>query len=190
MHVVLTYHLFLAQCMLDVRVYTFIKATGTVFDVECRDSKTGDGAFLTVTSSVNGKTLEQLSDAFFMDNLIRRDGRLSFYGSPTDVKITSSQLLMVGNGNDNDSSSSGAYKVMDLSFSIISQATQTEIPRRARLAVTIPSGSDQAVMLVASASTNRWNKGSDKLVATTIQSFRAVPAPATNLKIRAKPKRT
>ena len=107
MHVVLTCHLFLAQCMLDVRVYSFIKATGTVFDVECRDSKTGDGAFLTVTSSVNGKTLEQLSDAFLMDNLIRRDGRLSFYGSPTDVKITSSQLLMVGNGNDNDSSSSG-----------------------------------------------------------------------------------
>lgn len=150
-------------------------AKGTVFDVECRDASTGDGAFLAVTTNVGGKTIDQLSDAFILNNLVKPDGRLSFYGPPTDVKVKSSQVH-------------GDYKVMDLSYSIVSQATQTEIPRKARLSVTIPSGSDQAVMLVASASANRWTKGSDKLVASTIESFHAVPAPQSSLKVRAKSK--
>jgi hypothetical protein len=152
-----------------------IPAKGTVFDVECRDASTGDGAFLAVTTNVGGKTIDQLSDAFILNNLVKPDGRLSFYGPPTDVKVKSSQVH-------------GDYKVMDLSYSIVSQATQTEIPRKARLSVTIPSGSDQAVMLVASASANRWTKGSDKLVASTIESFHAVPAPQSSLKVRAKSK--
>ena len=160
--------------------------------MECRDAKTGDGAFLAVTQSVGGKSdVSQLSDSFLLDNLVKRDGRLSFYGPPTDVKIkpSSSQIVNHGGGGANGGNGS-AYKVMDLSYSIVSQATQTEIPRKARLVVTIPSGSDQAVMLVASASAGRWNKGSDKLVASTIESFRAVAAPQTSLKIRGKPKKT
>ena len=153
--------------------------------MECRDGATGDGAFLAVTPSVGGKSdVSQLSNSFILDNLVKRDGRLSFYGPPTDVKIKASTDRIVTHGDG------GTYKVMDLSYSIVSQATQTEIPRKARLAITIPAGSDQAVMLVASASASRWKKGSDTLVASTIESFRAVPAPQTSLKIRGKPKKT
>lgn len=163
-------------------------AKGTVFDVECRDASTGDGAFLAVTPSVGGKSsVSELSDSFILNNLVKRDGRLSFYGPPTDVKIKSSQIVQA---NDRGSNNGASYKVMDLSYSIVSQATQTEIPRKARLAITIPLGSDQAVMLVASTSANRWNKGSNKLVASTIESFRAVPAPQTSMKIRSKPKKS
>jgi hypothetical protein len=55
--------------------------------------------------------------------------------------------------------------------------------------VTVPEGTDQAVMLVASASANRWKKGSDKTLATVIDSFQAIPAPQTGLKVRAKERR-
>ena len=153
-----------------------IIAKGTVFDVECRDGSTGDGAFLAVTQNVRGKTIDQLPDSFILDNLVKPDGRLSFYGPPTDVKVKASRT-------------EGGYKIMDLSWSIVSQATQTEIPRKARLAATIPKGTDQAVMLVASASASRWkNKGSDQTVASTIESFQAVPAPKSSLTIRGKPR--
>merc|ERR1711990_147851 len=124
-------------------------------DVECRDGKSGDGAFLAVTTNVGGKSVSELGDSFFLDNLLAPTGRFSFYGQPTDVKVKKS----ITNGN---------YKIMDLSFATLSQSTQTEIPRKAQLVATIPPGSTQAVMLVGSASSSRWNKGSDKDVYATI----------------------
>jgi hypothetical protein len=144
--------------------------------VECRDASTGDGAFLQVTSPVGNKSFNDLPDSFFINKLLAPTGRFSFYGPPTDLKVKSSETK-------------GNYRIIDLSFSTISQATQTEIPRRARLAVTLPSGSSQAVMLVASASALRWKKGSDKAIASTIDSFRAVPAPQTSMKVRGKDRR-
>jgi hypothetical protein len=93
-------------------------ATGSVFDVECRDLKTGDGAFLAVSGNTNGKNIGELSRGFFVDSLFGRMGRFSFYGEPTDIKVKSSTV----NGN---------YRVLDLAFSVLSQSTQTEIPRLA-----------------------------------------------------------
>jgi hypothetical protein len=148
-------------------------ATGSYFDVECRDAKTGDGAFLQVTTSVGGKYIQSLPDSFFLDNLLASTGRFSFYGQPTDVKVKTSRT-------------ENGYRIIDFSFSNLSQSTQTEIPRKARLVATIPSGSTQAVMLIGSASATRWNKGSDKLVASTAESFRAIAAPTTGLKLRRK----
>ena len=145
-------------------------AKGSVFDVECRDSSTGDGAFLQVSTNVD-KPIADIKDSFFLDNLLAATGRFSFYGPPTDVKILKS-------------TTDGNYRVIDLSFSTISQATQSEIPRKARLVATIPEGSLQAVMLIASASAIRWKKGSDKSVASTIDSFRAIPAPQGSLRVR------
>ena len=80
----------------------------------------------------------------------------------------------------------GDYRIIDLSFATLSQSTQTEIPRKARLIATIPTGAAQAVMLIGSASTTRWNKGSDKDVIATLDSFRAIPAPKTSMKLRRK----
>jgi hypothetical protein len=156
------------------------KAKGTVFDVECRDANTGDGIFLAVTPSkyeggVGVSTINQLPDSFILDQLIKPDGRLSFYGPPTNVKIISSTVV-------------GDYKFIDLSYSVVSQATQTEIPRRAKIAVTIPSGTDQAVLVMGSASVGRWKRGSQALVSSAVQSFRAVQAPPSALKIRGKPR--
>jgi len=144
-------------------------AKGSVFDVECRDTKTGDGVFLQVTPPLNKKNLDGM-DSFLLDTLLSKTGRFSFYGPPTDVKVRKAETIV--------KSGSSAYRVIDLSFATISQATQTELPRRGRLVATIPPGSNQAVMLVASASAVRWkNKGADEVITKTLDSFRAIPAP-------------
>ena len=152
-------------------------AKGTFFDVECRDGKTGDGAFLQVTTNVGGKSIAELGDSFFLDNLLAPTGRFSFYGQPTDVKVKKSVV-------------NGSYKVIDLSFSTLSQSTQTEIPRKAQLVATIPTGSTQAVMLIGSASASRWKKGSDQDVYSTVESFRAIPAPQSSMRLRKKEKKS
>ncbi|KAL7581790.1 hypothetical protein ACA910_022320 [Epithemia clementina (nom. ined.)] len=156
-------------------------ATGTVFDVECRDPATGDGAFLAVTKETGGKDVAQLPDSFFVDDLFASTGRFSFYGQPTDIKVKQSKVLQL---NDK------VYRTLDLSFSTLSQSTQAEIPRRARMIATIPDGTKQAVMLVASASASRWKKGSEQEIASVIDSFRATTAPQTSLKIRGKERRS
>jgi hypothetical protein len=146
-----------------------------VYDVECRDAISGDGAFLAVSPDVGDKSLEEIKDSFFVKTLFSPTGRFSFYGQPTDIKIKKSTM-----------SSDNKYKVLDVSFATLSQATQTEIPRFSRIAVTIPNGSKQAVMLVASASASRWRKGADKTIASTVESFQAVAAPQSSLKMRPK----
>ena len=150
-------------------------ATGAVFDIECRDLNTGDAAFLAVSQPVQGKTLDSIKDSFFVKELTKPTGRFSLYGQPTDIKVKNS--VMARNNQ---------YRQFDLSFSTLSQSTQAEIPRRARVIVTIPEGTDQAVMLVASASANRWKNGAEKTASAVVDSFQAIPAPTTSLKIRAK----
>lgn len=153
-------------------------ASGTVFDVECRNPNTGDGSFLAVTGNTGGKPLSELPDSFFLESLISPTSRFSFYGTPTDVKVKKSIF------DDKN------YRIIDMAFSTLSQSTQTEIPRRARIAATIPDGGVQAVMLVGSASSQRWNKGSDNEIGKVIESFRAFPAPSTSLKVRGKERRS
>ncbi|KAL7551388.1 hypothetical protein ACHAWF_018152 [Thalassiosira exigua] len=148
--------------------------TGSVFDVECRDGKTGDGAFLAVTEGANGKSIEELPSSFFLDRLFDPTGRFSFYGPPTDVKVKKSKVL------------DGGRRVLEISFSNLSQSTNAEIPRNAVLVATIPQGTDNAVMLVASSNASRWRKGADGTANGIVDSFRAVPAPKTSLKLRAK----
>jgi hypothetical protein len=135
-----------------------------------------DGAFLAVTKSTSGKALKDLPSSFFLDRLFDPTGRFSFYGPPTDVKVKSSEIL-----ND------GKYRYIEVSFSNLSQSTNAEIPRKALLVATIPEGIDNAVVLVASANAKRWrNSGADVVVRQTADSFRAVAAPKTSMKLRAK----
>lgn len=54
-----------------------------MFDIECRDGKTGDGSFVAVTQSTNGRSVGDLPSAFFLERLFDPTGRFSFYGPPT-----------------------------------------------------------------------------------------------------------
>eukprot|EP00580_Thalassiosira_gravida_P002285 CAMPEP_0201601552 /NCGR_PEP_ID=MMETSP0492-20130828/2507_1 /ASSEMBLY_ACC=CAM_ASM_000837 /TAXON_ID=420259 /ORGANISM="Thalassiosira gravida, Strain GMp14c1" /LENGTH=326 /DNA_ID=CAMNT_0048064821 /DNA_START=22 /DNA_END=1002 /DNA_ORIENTATION=+ len=152
---------------------------GSVFDVECRDGKTGDGAFLAVTESTNGKSLEELPSSFFLERLFDPTGRFSFYGPPTDVKVKKSTLV--------DDDSGERRRMLQLTFSNLSQSTNAEIPRNAVVVATIPKGTENAVMIVASSNSSRWRKGGGESRAMEIvDSFRAVPAPKSNMKLRVK----
>jgi hypothetical protein len=150
-------------------------ATGSVFDVECRNSK-GDSAFLAVTGRTKSSSIQDVSDDFLVQELTGPTGRFSTYGTPTDVKIRSS-------------STQGNYRTVDVTFSTLSQSTQTEIPRRARIVATIPENSAQAVVLVSSASAMRWGKVEPE-IAQTVESFRATTAPTSSLRIRAKERKS
>lgn len=152
-------------------------AEGSFYDIECRNQKTSDGAFVQVTSNVGGKSISDIDNSFILENLLAPTGRFSFYGQPTDVKIKKSTIK-------------GDYRIIDLSFATLSQATQTEIPRKAQLIATIPKGSSQAVMLIGSAPAARWKKGSEQDVVSTIESFRAIAAPKSSLKLRRKERNT
>jgi hypothetical protein len=147
--------------------------SGTVFDVECRDPNSGDTAFLAVTRSTAGIPLADLPSSFFLDRLFDKTGRFSLYGAPTDIKVKKSRM-------------EGNMRIIELGFSNLSQATNAEIPRKAILAAAIPEGTDNVVMLVGSTTSTRWNKGGEKTVAGIVDSFRAIPAPKSNLKIRPK----
>ncbi len=148
-------------------------AKGSVYDIECRDSNTGDSAFLSISGKAGGKALSDLSNSFFLDRLFSPTGRFSFYGPPTSIKVKKSYM-------------EGNNRIIELGFSIISQSTGTEIPRNAIVAATIPQGTDEAVMLVGSSTASRWKKGSEAAVRKTIDSFKAIPAPKTSMKVRAK----
>lgn len=147
-------------------------AKGGLFDVECRDSKTGDGAFLTVVPG-KGESVSDLPKTFFTESLFSPTGRFSFYGSPTDIKVKKSDV-------------DGSYRYLEIVFSNLSQSTNAEIPRTALVAATIPSGTDNVVMLVGSATSNRWKRGSEKDVRETVGSFKATLAPTSGMKVKAK----
>jgi hypothetical protein len=150
-------------------------AKGTVFDVECRDAKTGDGAFLSVTEHTNTNDITQIPQSFFIEQLFAPTGRFSFYGSPTNLKIKKSEIV------------DGNKRVITFTFANLSQSTNAEIPRTAMMVASIPEGMDQAVMLVGSSLTSRWNsKGMDSAIRGTIDSFNASPSPKTSMRVRAK----
>jgi hypothetical protein len=148
-------------------------ATGSVFDLECRDAKTGDGAFLSLSDKANGKSIQDLSDSFFLNKLFSPTGRFAFYGPPTDVKVKKSYM-------------SDDSRFIEFSFSILSQSTGAEIPRNGIVVASIPSGTDQAVVLAGSSSSSRWRKGSEQDIRKTTESFKATPSPKTGMKVRAK----
>ena len=148
-------------------------AKGSVYDIECRDANYGDSVFLSVSGKAKGKALSDLPNSFFLDRLFATTGRFSFYGPPTDIKVKKSYM-------------EGNNRIIELGFSILSQSTGTEIPRIAILAATIPEGTDEAVMLVGSSTSTRWRKGTEATIRKTVDSYKAIPAPKSSMKIRAK----
>mmetsp|Transcript_1837 Transcript_1837/g.3353 ORF Transcript_1837/g.3353 Transcript_1837/m.3353 type:complete len:294 (-) Transcript_1837:1737-2618(-) len=147
-------------------------AKGGLFDVECREASSGDGAFLTIAKGATS-SVSDLPKTFFTDNIFSPTGRFSFYGQPTDIKVKKSEVV------DN-------RRYLEISFSNLSQSTNAEIPRTALVVATIPEGTGDVVMLVGSSNASRWKKGSEKSVRSTVESFRVSLAPTSGLKVRAK----
>lgn len=148
-------------------------AKGTVFDVECRDAKTGDGVFLSVTEHTSTNDIAKVPQSFFLEQLFAPTGRFSFYGAPTDLKVKKSEII-------------DGKRYIQFSFANLSQSTNAEIPRTAIMVASIPEGLDQAVMLVGSSTTSRWKKGAESDIKKTVDSFNASISPKSTMKVRAK----
>ena len=111
-------------------------AKGDLFDVECREASSGDGAFLTVEKLKTSSTIGDLPKTFFTEAIFSKTGRFSFYGSPTDIKVKKSEI-------------EGNRRYLEISFANLSQSTNAEIPRTALVVATIPDGLDYVVMLAS-----------------------------------------
>jgi len=151
-------------------------ATGMVYDVECRSSKTGDAAFLAVTPPIadagSSTALADMKDKDLIKSIFGTRGRFSFYGVPSDIKIKKSIMSAEG------------YKILDVNFSTLTQQS-VEVPRKSKIVATLPKGSSQIVMLVASSSASRYtNEGAEKTITSTVNSFRATAGPKTDLPLR------
>ena len=146
-------------------------ARGMYYDVEAR-SKDGDGAFLMVSSLPKGeaRTLDSLPSRYFFDAVFSAAGRFGAYGAPTDIKLLKSTLSPEGN-----------TRFLDVSFSALSPGL-SEVPRRALIAATVPSGSEDVVMLVGGAAAARWKKGGEEAVRSAVGSFKVTETRATKLR--------
>ena len=155
-------------------------AKGAVFDIECRDNNGDISAFVAVTSDIpQGSSLKDLPNDFFLERLFSPTGRYSFYGPPTDIKVKRSIVTSLDNNSE--------YRIIDLTFSNLSQSTQTEIPRVAKLVATVPNGTSNAVMLVSASSASKYRKNNnDVKIQQCVDSFRAALAPKSSMKIRTK----
>jgi len=137
-------------------------AKGFYYDVEARD-KLGDSSYVQVVKGGGGASGAAIADA-----VLRRDGRYGAFGPPTNVKVVSD--------------GGAAPRVVEIAFSAITPGG-TETPRRAAVAVAAAPGSDDAVVLVSSASETRWKGGGDALARTVSSTFRVEATRATKLAV-------
>jgi len=140
-------------------------AEGGYYDVEAQ-SKEGEVAFLQVKALGKGEALSKLPKTWFGDVLFTVDGRYGAYGAPTDIK-----LKELSGENDGRS--------LELSFTTLTPG-MTEVPRKGIVRAIQAPGSNDVLMLVATASPSRWKKAGDE-AAATVKSFRVAATRPTSL---------
>ena len=116
---------------------------GMFYDVEIKNKKGSDSAFLQVASLPSGKGIADVADSFFTKKVFSAEGRFGAYGSATDIKVLSSEK--------------GAKRIIDVSFSALSPGG-TEVPRHALIAALQPEGATDVVMLIGSSVAKEWKQ--------------------------------
>ena len=113
-------------------------ARGFYYDVEARNSKLGDSAFVQVASLPAGggaddaDALAAVPASFFTRALFRPDGRFGAFGAPTDVRVLSDQF-----------SSADGRRTLELSFAALSPGNEVPVA-----VLQVPPESGDVVMLV------------------------------------------
>ena len=139
-------------------------ARGMYYDVEAR-SQEGDSAYVHVRTLPNDKGVMAVKSSYLTSSVFNTYGRWSTYGPPTDVKVLSDETK-------------GEVRYLDIVFSVLSQSGPESI-RKGVIAAIQPKGSNDAVMLVSSATSARWKKGSEAGARQAAQSFRITRTRAT-----------
>lgn len=144
---------------------------GMFYDVEVRNAKSADGAFLQVAALPAGKTLADVDDKFLTKSVFSTEGRFGAYGAPTDIKVLKSEA-------------GSPARLLDISFSALSPG-QTEVPRRALVAAVQPEGATDVVMLVSGSTASQWKK-SEGAMRKMAASYRIARTRPTSIKRKSK----
>lgn len=140
----------------------WILAGGPNLDV--RDVKTSDSAFVLAAPLPRGMSLERLKDDFFLDVLFDPQGKYGAYGQVDDRQVTSSKLvpLTLTTGGQQ------GYRRIALKYAPLSY-NQNTVERRALISATAVGGT--VYMLVAGSLATRYKKMLPEL-AELQESFR------------------
>lgn len=139
---------------------------GRVPNLDVRDVKTADSAFLLAAPLPAGTSFERLSDAWFLDVIFASDGKYGAYGKVDDRRVVSSSLMPLSLPSGGEQT----YRRLDLKFAPLSYNMNT-VERRALISSTAVGKS--AFILVAGCLAPRFARMKPEL-AELQQSFRAL----------------
>lgn len=131
--------------------------------IAIQDYTTSDSGYVLVAPALD------LDAQYLLDKVFDIRGRYGTFGKIDNVKISKQRTETEGQQQ---------YLYLDFKFTSLSPGGR-EIDRNACIKATLVDG--DAVMLVASSNSNRWNKVKDT-IAVSINSFSVTPTPKTSLK--------
>lgn len=105
-------------------------------NLDVRDMRTSDSAFLLVATLPKGKTIEMLPNSFFTNLLFAPNGKYGAYGGIDDFSIESAEIVK----HSSPSGDSVPYRYMQLKFDVLTYNSNT-VQRRALMAATTLGGS-------------------------------------------------
>ena len=141
-------------------------------NLDVRNVRTSDSAFLLVAAIPAGETFEALPKKFFTDLLFRAEGN-GAYGGVDDFAVTQSELTNL----KAPSGTTQPYRRMSIRFDVLTY-NQNTVRRRALLSATMVGGS--VYVLVASCLGSRYKEAEADL-AEIQTSFRALTASRVRL---------
>ena len=142
-------------------------------NLDVRNVRTSDSAFLLVAAMPAGGTFEALPKKFFTDLLFRAEGKYGAYGGVDDFAVTQSELTNL----KAPSGTTQPYRRISMRFDVLTY-NQNTVRRRALLSATMVGGS--VYVLVASCLGSRYKEALADL-AEIQTSFRALTASRVRL---------
>jgi len=142
-------------------------------NLDVRNVRTSDSAFLLVAAMPAGETFEALPKKFFTDLLFRAEGKYGAYGGVDDFAVTQSELTNL----KAPSGTTQPYRRISMRFDVLTY-NQNTVRRRALLSATMVGGS--VYVLVASCLGSRYKEALADL-AEIQTSFRALTASRVRL---------
>ena len=152
-------------------------------NLDVRDVRTSDSAFLLVADLPNGKSIDKLPRAFYTDLIFAPEGKYGAYGGVDDFSISKATWALISS----TSPSGGAeqvYRQFDLSFNALTYNANT-VNRRAKVTATALGGS--VFVLVTSCLGSRYDKASGELesIQRTFRAYATSKARAAEVEAQA-----
>lgn len=135
-------------------------------NLDVRDLRTGDSAFLLGAPLRPGQTLEELPKSFFTTLLFAQDGKYGAYGGVDEFSVSKFELVSL----KSPSGVTCSYRRLSIRFSALTYNANT-VQRRALLSATSLGGT--VFVFVAGCLSNRFKEAEPELEAIR-SSFRAV----------------